>query len=290
MIKAYTRVPDPLADPLFEVFDGGDFVLSSWRDVEKPGTEVQVYFPEAERAGEAKAKLRAALDTVGCDAPVEVCEVPDEDWKYSYRRHFTTQLIGDRLAVVPAWEADSTPTPGRERIVIDPGLAFGTGKHETTRSCLLFIDKMARDEALRGECSGAPSFLDMGCGSGILSIAAAKLGFAGVKGFDNDPDAVEAARENAHENGASVEYSHYALGGGGARPEPADAAAANILGPVLAEHAAEITSLARRRLAISGILSEIYDGVLAAFRGLGWRELERIADGEWTSGLLTRDA
>lgn len=293
MNKVGCSIPDRFADPLFEVFDGGDFVLSSWRDVEKSGTEISIYFENAADAPEAKRRLAQALAAVGVEAPVEESQIADEDWRFSYRRHFKTREIGDRLAVVPAWEADATPTPGRERIVLDPGLAFGTGNHETTRACLEFIDALAKERP-RGECG---SFLDMGCGSGILSIAASKLGFSPVEGFDIDKEAVAAAKDNAAVNGAKAEYRVFALGRAknasskdSARPPaPADVAAANILGPLLVKFAKEIDSLVRRDLIISGILTEIYGETLAAFEALGWRERERKTEGEWTSGLLRRE-
>lgn len=290
MNKVGCSIPDRFADPLFEVFDGGDFVLSSWRDVEKSGTEISIYFENAADAPEAKRRLAQALAAVGVEAPVEESQIADEDWRFSYRRHFKTREIGDRLAVVPAWEADATPTPGRERIVLDPGLAFGTGNHETTRACLEFIDALAKERP-RGECG---SFLDMGCGSGILSIAASKLGFSPVEGFDIDKEAVAAAKDNAAVNGANVEYGVYALGRarrepGAFAPQATDVAAANILGPLLVKFAKEIDSLVRRDLIISGILTEIYGETLAAFEALGWRERERKTEGEWTSGLLRRE-
>lgn len=266
--------------------------MSSYRDIEKPGTEVQIYLPDPGRADEAKALLSAALETAGCFVPVSECEIADEDWKFAYRRHFKTQFVGERLAIVPSWEAAGFSAPGRERIVLDPGMAFGTGNHETTRACLEFIDGMAR------EASMPASFLDMGCGSGILSIAAAKLGFGPVAGFDIDSDAVAAARENAALNAVQVEYTRFALGRGDKKsqtdgradlaPQAADFAAANILGPLLVKFSREIDALVRKKLVISGILAEIYDETLAAFTALGWREAGRKTQGEWTSGLLEK--
>lgn len=283
MNKVGCIVADELASPLFEVFDGGDFVLSSWRDVEKSGTEIQIYFENDADEPEARRLLSQALDVVGVDAAIVSSRIKDEDWTLSYRRHFKTREIGSRLAIVPEWEAGVVATPGRERIVLDPALAFGTGNHETTRACLEFID------SLSGE---GGSFLDMGCGTGILSIAAAKLGFHPSTGFDIDPVAVDVARENAARNGVACDYSVYALGKAshedGVRPHAADTAAANILGPMLVRFAGEIDSLVRRNLVVSGILDEIYGEVLEAYEALGWREVARKTEGEWTSGLLKR--
>ena len=187
-------------------------------------------------------------------------------------------------------------------------MAFGTGKHETTRACLEYIDELAGN--------GAQSFLDMGCGSGILSIAAAKLGFSPVAGFDIDEDAVNASRENAALNGVTVDYRLFALGKGavtldesieaakGVYPDlalqgrdvgsgeapfaPADFVVANILGPLLIAFADEIAGYAKKTLIVSGILEELYPDVLAAFQSRGFREISRKTIGEWTTGHLSR--
>ncbi|MBR1921614.1 MAG: 50S ribosomal protein L11 methyltransferase [Kiritimatiellae bacterium] len=319
MVKVHCPVPGRCVNPLFEVFDGGDFVLSSYRDVESDAADVAVYLEDAAQAAEAARRLEAALAVVGCDAAVETADVPDEDWKFAYRRHFKTEPIGRRLVSVPTWELDAFENSrdpalaGRLPIVLDPGLAFGTGKHETTRACLEYIDELAA--SIRpGE---GRSFLDMGCGSGILSIAAAKLGFAPVAGFDIDDAAVEASRENAALNGVDVAYHSFALGGGaftldesieaakGVYPDlalqaratkapspvgPADLVAANILGTLLVAFAREIAGYAKKALIVSGILSTDCGEVLAAFAPLGFDEVSRKEIGEWTTALLVRRA
>ena len=285
MNKLFCSVEERFVNPLFEVFDGGDFVLSSYRDIEERQTQVQVYFPDPEpprtldeECADAKRRLSDALDIVGVKAEIEYTTIPDEDWKLSYRRHFTTERIGDRLVVRPPWE----PMPENGIVVtLDPGLAFGTGKHETTRACLEYIDSLAEEGG---------SFLDMGCGSGILSISAAKLGFLPVAGFDVDQEAVDASVENAAANGVSVEYFKYGLGAKVKRELPkSDLVAANILGPLLIRFADEIVPCVGKRLIISGILSELYQDVLAVYVSRGLREISRRTIGEWTTGLLVRD-
>ena len=310
MTKVFCNIADALVDPLFEVFDGGDFILSSYHDIEETDTQMQVYLADPSQAGEAARRLKDALALVGSSAQVETSEVPDEDWKLAYRRHFKIEPIGRRLVTVPTWELEGFKASGefsdRIALVLDPGMAFGTGKHETTRACLEYIDDLA----------GSLSFLDMGCGSGILSIAAAKLGFSPVAGFDIDEDAVNASRENAALNGVSVDYRLFALGKGavtldesieaakGVYPDlalqgrevdscdapfaPADFVVANILGPLLIAFADEIAGYAKKTLIVSGILSELYLEVLAAFLSRGFREVSRKTIGEWTTGHLSR--
>ena len=314
MTKVHCSVPERCVNPLFEVFDGGDFVLSSYHDIESDETEMRIYLEDAAQAPDAARRLADALRVAGCAAEVSTSEVPDEDWKLSYRRHFRTEKIARRLVTVPTWELDdfkaSADPDMRARIplVLDPGLAFGTGKHETTRACLEYIDELAGN--------GAQSFLDMGCGSGILSIAAAKLGCSPVSGFDIDEDAVNASRENAALNGVKVDYRLFALGKGavtldesieaakGVYPDlalqgrdvgssatpfaPADIVVANILGPLLIAFAEEIASYAKKTLIVSGILNELYPEVLAAFKSRGFREVTHKTIGEWTTGYLCR--
>ncbi|MBQ6329985.1 MAG: 50S ribosomal protein L11 methyltransferase [Kiritimatiellae bacterium] len=280
-------IPEQFVNPLFEVFDGGDFALSSYRDVEAPLAQMRIYLSDPSGAGEAERRLRAAMDVVGVSSSIDVGELPDEDWRFSYRRHFKTETVGRRLVVVPEWElADwrgDGSSPPRETIVMDPGLAFGTGKHETTRACLQFIDAMS-EELPRGS-----SFLDMGCGSGILAIAAAKLGFSPVRGFDVDAEAVAVASENAALNGVSVSFEHFALGRGRVPPWGEvryDVVAANILGPLLIRFADEVSASVGGRLVVSGILNALYPEVLAAYEARGLHEITHTTLGEWTTGLL----
>ena len=290
-------IPEQFVNPLFEVFDGGDFILSSYRDIEEPMTCMRIFFEDPGASDAATKRLKAAMDIVGVDAPIEVGEIPDEDWKLAYRRHFKVEEIGKRLLIVPEWELDNVRSSadiangpnGRTIVHLDPGMAFGTGKHETTHACLEYIDELAP----------VGSFLDMGCGSGILSIAAAKLGCQTVKGFDVDQEAVDASVENAAKNGVTVDYVKFALGRSTPNSQPStlnpqpstrsyDLVAANILGPLLIRFADEIVPYVGEKIIISGILAELYPEVLAAYEARGLRELSRKTIGEWTTGLLAR--
>ena len=288
MTKVSCLVEEKFVNPLFEVFDGGDLILSSYRDIERPKAEMRIFLEEAAQAEAAKAALGQALEVVGTQADFSVEEVPDEDWKFAYRRHFKTELVSPRILVQPDWEDVAV-------IRFDPGMAFGTGKHETTKACLQYIDELAPRPASRlphpSSLIPPPSFLDMGCGSGILSIAAAKLGYGPVAGFDVDREAVDASVENAAKNGVKADFHKFALGRGGAVKSPvgpADLVAANILGPLLIRFADEIAPYAKRRLIVSGILNELYPEVLAAYVARGFREVGHKTLGEWTTGLLER--
>jgi len=289
MKKIFCSLAERFVNPLFEVFDGGDFILSSYRDIEEPLTQVQIFFEDAPGlVDDAKRRLSEALAIIGANAPIEVGEIPDEDWKLAYRRHFKTEPIGQRLLIVPTWELEKLSPTDREIVTLDPGMAFGTGKHETTRACLEFIESLA---PLSPTSNFQPptSFLDMGCGSGILSIAAAKLGFSPVAGFDVDQEAIDASNENAALNKVSVDYFKYGLGAKVRRELPkCDLVAANILGPLLIRFADEIVPSVQSHLIISGILTELYPEVLAAYTARGLAEVAHKTIGEWTTGLLVR--
>ena len=274
-------VDERYVNPLFEVFDGGDFVLTSYRDVEETSATMQIFLPAPADAPRAAEALAAAGRIVGLELAPETGTIPDEDWKLSYRKHFKTEVISPRLVVRPPWEA-VTPAPGQKVLTLDPGIAFGTGQHPTTRACLDAIDALAVEGTDR-------SFLDVGCGSGILSIAAALEGFRDVHGFDNDPDAVRNANENAEANGLGALFSDGDLSVPGTAA-PADVVAANVLAPVLVRFAREVGTLVNPggRLILSGILDEQYGEVRAAYVAQGFKELSNRLIGEWRTGLFSR--
>lgn len=290
-------VDERYVNPLFEVFDGGDFILSSYRDVEDAQTTMQIFFPDPADAPDAAAALVRAGEVVGVALKPETGTIPDEDWKLSYRKHFKTEVISPRLAVVPEWEAAAfraraAGAPSPKMLVLDPGMAFGTGQHATTHACLEYIDELAAADANR-------SFLDVGCGSGILAIAAKLEGFRDVAGFDIDPDAVQNANENAAKNGLgdAVRFVRGDLCNKSTLPgvrrtgdRAFDVVAANVLGPVLVRFASEIAPLVAPggRLVLSGILEEVYPEVRAAYAARGFREVSSRLIGEWRTGLFER--
>ena len=173
----------------------------------------------------------------------EVSRIDDEDWVRRTQSQFAPQHVTDRLWVVPSWH--EPPDPGAVNILLDPGLAFGTGTHPTTRLSLRWLDRIVR---------GGESVVDFGCGSGILAIAALKLGAANASGIDIDPQAVLAARRNAAQNEVAANFVSAAE----YLPGPAQIVVANILAQpliVLAPVLAGLT-LEGGRLGLSGILIE----------------------------------
>jgi ribosomal protein L11 methyltransferase len=236
-----------------------------------PGiVEYAVYGPPGELP--ALPDLRAAAG--GALIEVSTEEVPD-DWSERWRAFHRPLVLGDRLTVRPPWEP---PGDTALDLVIDPGQAFGTGAHATTRLCLELLLELP---------AGGP-FLDLGCGSGVLAITAARLGFDPVLGLDNDPASVTAAAENVERNGADVEVRRFDLRGAERLPV-APTVAANLLGPLLVELGARLghePGAVPGRLIASGLLHAESDAVAAAFVPAGLRVVDRRERGEWTALLL----
>lgn len=265
MIRLALRAPAAAADAvllaLLELAPSG---------VEQVDGEGWVEFAVYGAPGELPELSPGAASVAGVEVEVRGEQVAD-DWADRWRTFHRPVLIGERLWVRPPWEPRSR-RPGVEEIVIDPGLAFGTGSHATTRLCL--------DLLLELEPSGA--LVDLGCGSGVLAIAAARLGFGPVTALDRDPLAVEATLENARANG--LELERVALHDLRSQPPPAAASVvANLMRPLLLSVAAAIVT-PPTALVISGLLDEEADEVAAAFAPL--TERRRISDQGWTALLL----
>ncbi len=182
--------------------------------------------------------------------PFEVSIVEDEDWVRSTQLQFDPIRISAGLWIVPSWCVP--PDPAAVNIAIDPGLAFGTGSHPTTRLMLRW---------LAGTLQGGETLLDYGCGSGILAIVASRLGAREVAGVDIDPQAILAAKDNAANNGVVVRF----FTPDAFPADPADIVVANILANPLIVLAPLITACCAQRVALSGILEAQADDVASAY-------------------------
>jgi ribosomal protein L11 methyltransferase len=240
------------------------------RDVSADVVEYAVYGAPGELP--ALPDVRAAAG--GALVDVTTSEVAD-DWAERWRAFHQPVTVGGRVQVRAPWHP-ARGEPFVEDVVIDPGQAFGTGAHATTRLCL---------ELLLGlEPRGA--LVDLGCGSGVLAIAAAKLGFAPVLGVDHDPLAIDATRENARANGVDVEARRYDLMRDG--PAPAGPTVlANLLAPLLRQLAdVGFDGAAPRALIAGGLLATEADDIAAALARRGLVERGRRTGGEWAALLL----
>ncbi|HAU5567039.1 50S ribosomal protein L11 methyltransferase [Pantoea sp. SM3] len=182
-------------------------------------------------------------------------QIEDKDWEREWMDNFHPMRFGERLWICPSWR--DVPDPNAVNVMLDPGLAFGTGTHPTTSLCLTWLDGLD----LQGK-----TVIDFGCGSGILAIAALKLGASQAIGIDIDPQAIQASRDNAERNGVSDRLSLYLPH---QQPEnlQADVVVANILAGPLRELAPLISVLPKAggHLGLSGVLASQAEGVCEAY-------------------------
>jgi ribosomal protein L11 methyltransferase len=225
--------------------------------------------------GELPSFPEGPAEVGGTRVEVRGEEVPD-DWEERWKRFHVPVLVGGRLWVRPPWEEPAV-RPGVTEVVIDPGRAFGTGTHPTTRLCL---------ELMLG-LRGGGSFADLGCGSGVLAIAAAKLGFSPVEAYDSDRGAVEATLVNARENGVVLDRVERWDLRSGVPSDGARVVAANLMRPLLLALTAALRGGPELVIA-SGLLDHEAEEVAAAFAPM--REERRLSLQGWTALLLKRPA
>ena len=242
-------------------------------------------FPTEDEVRARWAELAPLLPVAPLAEPVRR-SIADADWRDSYKAHFHAWQFG-RLHWVPVWERETFSLPPGDAVLwLDPGMAFGTGNHETTRLCVERLVALAKAGGTAGRV------VDAGCGSGILALSAALLGYRQVSGFDNDPEAVRVSEENAALNGLAgrvrFQIGDLVTGFGGGR---ADVVLANILANVLIQYARELTAAVAPggALILSGILAVEVEQVKAAFAAVvsQWPQESRVM-GEWSDVLLRR--
>jgi ribosomal protein L11 methyltransferase len=244
------------------------------------------YYESRESADQGWKDFAPALDAEWLVTEPVVGELEDKDWKESYKEHFKAWQFG-RLHWVPVWERDQFRLPAGDEILwLDPGMAFGTGNHETTRLVVERLVALAREHGTGGRV------IDAGCGSGILALSAVKLGFGKVAAFDNDALAVEISRQNAdlNELGGKVDFYVGDLVTGLAGRQ-AEVLLANIQADVLMKYAGELlgTVAPGGTLVMSGILATELPLVRETFSAgaPGW-STSSITMGEWSDLVLAR--
>ncbi len=236
---------------------------------------VKAYLPVDDRLGERLDALDAALAALGLRPELRTRTVHEQDWADAWKEHFHVERVGRRLVIRPSWRPFA-PEPGDVVIDLDPGMAFGTGQHPTTRACLELLEEHIRP---------GDAVLDVGTGSGILAVAAVKLGAARCLALDVDPQAVRVARDNAARNGVAerVQVVEGTLPTALVSRHAFDLAVANITAAAVAALAPALATALRPggTLIGSGIVADRLDAVLAALAAAGCSVTDVRAIGDW---------
>lgn len=286
-----------------EPFTTSEETMAYRRDLERP-VVVRTYLAHDENVEEKRQRISEGLWYLSRIRPLgelQLTPLNDEDWANAWKAHYTILRLGVRTVIVPSW-LEYAEQPGDVVLHLDPGMAFGTGTHPTTQLCLHLLERYV--------VSGMRA-LDLGCGSGVLAIAAAKLGAQQVLALDTDPIAISATRENAARNGVEtiVQAAVGSLGEGvalghwlgweqGDGPQAGqelvdasqsgvmfDLIVANIIAKILAALAQDLARALTPGgvLITSGIIIDRESDVLAAFEAAGLQLVERRLDGEWVA-------
>jgi ribosomal protein L11 methyltransferase len=266
-----------------------------YNDEEDAGTPtgpitVRAYLEMDDKIEETRQKLEESLYYLGMIQPLPAAtykQVADQNWMEAWKQHYKPIIIGKRLVIVPAWM--ESPDPKRIPIKIDPGMAFGTGTHPTTQLCLELME-------LFFEGTTPSQMIDVGCGSGILSIAAIKLGAKQALGVDIDAGSVKNSRENADANEVGEELilsvgSVDEIKKGQFAYNKAPLVVANILAPVIVRlfdsGLADLIDVGGA-IILSGILQEQEERVIEAGQAQGLRMNERRQMGDWVALTMSR--
>ncbi|MCI0337446.1 MAG: 50S ribosomal protein L11 methyltransferase [Acidobacteria bacterium] len=244
---------------------------------------LRAYFESAPDIEKMREQIVRGLNLIGLPPAalqgVKGLTIADQDWLSEWKKGYEPIEIGKRLLIAPSWKLDQAKNTDRVVIQIDPGLAFGTGTHETTRGCLEMLEKYWRNGSL----------LDLGTGTGILAIAAIKLAPGSrVVGIDVDPEAITVAEENATINGVADEIELEVNKLASFRGQEFDLVLANLTADVIIPLAADFPEVVKPQgiLITSGILREQRDEVRAALEGQKFEVIEEKPDGEWVTSAL----
>ena len=245
---------------------------------DKGTPSVKAYWPMTERFEELRSRTEVFLRRLTeifpeAHSSLHFSKIQEEDWSLTWRRHFQVERITERLTVVPVWETAS-PAPGGMIIRMDPGPAFGTGAHPTTRLCLESMENL--------HPTGTWTMLDVGTGSGILAIYAAKLGAGEILAIDTDPEALRWAQRNIELNQCS-EFIDLSSKRAGELSGAFSLLVANLTRDALLELLPDFRRLLEKNgaMILSGLLQEQSQEVMRPLRLLGFREIQVVTRAEW---------
>lgn len=277
MVEDYSDVQQEL-DGVY-----GDLIDQELLERDRTVAAVSVFIPMEKSPAESEGFIRERLSVLDIPAEIECIGVHEEDWANSWKQYYKPIKTGEKLVIVPEWETYD-PADGEIVVLMDPGMAFGTGTHETTRLCAMLLEKYV----LPGD-----RMLDVGCGSGILAICAAKLGAGSCFACDIDPVAVRIAGENAALNQtAQVETGvSDLLAQAKEVPGGYNICCANIVADVIIRLSPDIGAFMEPDgvLIVSGIITERAEETVSALQAAGWHLIDERRENGWFAGALKRN-
>ena len=270
MVSNYLQIEDYSDIDLKTCY--GDLIDEAILNADKTVASVLVYLSKDAGVVDTLNFLKSRFAELAIDAQISVSGVNEEDWANSWKDYYKPIKIGDKIVIVPAWEKYEA-SEGEIIVRMDPGMAFGTGTHETTRLVIKLLEKYIK-QGMR--------VADVGCGSGILAICAAKYGAGVCRAYDIDPIAVEVAAENAIENGCEIECAESDLLAG-VKAEQYDVICANIVADIIIRMAPDVGKFMKdtSTLLASGIITERAEEVTDALEAAGLYIVESIEDNGW---------
>lgn len=274
MIEDYSDIQQEL-DGVY-----GDLIDEALLAQDRTVVSVSVFIPPEKSPAESEGFIRGRLSELKIPAQIECIGVHEEDWAESWKQYYKPIKTGEKLVIVPRWEKYD-PADGEIVVLMDPGMAFGTGTHETTRLCAMLLEQYVRP---------GDAMLDVGCGSGILAICAAKLGAADCFACDIDPVAVRIAGENAVLNQTfQVETGVSDLLAQAKKvPGGYNICCANIVADVIIRLAPDIGAFMAPdgMLIVSGIIAERAAETVSALEAAGWKLVDERRENGWFAGAL----
>jgi ribosomal protein L11 methyltransferase len=273
MVSNYLQIEDYSDIDLKTCY--GDLIDEAILNADKTIASVSVYLSMDSGVADTLSFLRERFATLSIDASISVSGVNEEDWANSWKAYYKPIKIGDKIVIVPAWEKYS-PEEGEIIVRMDPGMAFGTGTHETTRLVIRLLEKYIKN---------GMRVADVGCGSGILAICASKLGAKECNAYDIDPVAVKVANENVKDSGltnvkcAVSDLLKQVDKSGGAY----DVICANIVADIIIRMMPDVSELMDENSVIlaSGIIVERSEDVINGFEAHGFKIVERVDENGW---------
>ena len=267
-IEDYSDLEDRILDGVY-----GDLIDESVLNADKTVCAVSAYVPADSQVNDYKSLIAERFSAEGLEVKIELISLCEEDWADSWKQYYKPIKIGERLVVVPMWEKYDKG-PNEVIVKMDPGMAFGTGTHETTRLCATLLEKYITKES---------KMLDVGCGSGILAICASKLGAKECYAYDIDPVAVKVARENVKDNDVTNVECDVSDLLKGVKAGKYDVITANIVADIIIRLLPDISTFMHEdtTLVISGIIDERCADVYESINKNFFKIVDEIHENGW---------